>query len=313
MTRQVTLPVGAVHLTAKVRYDIELDWDYAYLTVNGNPVVTNLSTNTNPNNQNFGNGITGSSNGAWVDLSADLSTYAGQAITLGFRYRTDASVVLDGFAVDEIVITGTATDGAETEPGWAYSGFVRTNGVISKSFFNAYYAEFRNYRGYDDTLRTGPVMYPFYPENPRWVEHFPYQDGLLVWYYDTSFANNNVADHCAAGRCGGMVLPVDAHPNLMIHPSGVVWVARLQSYDSTFGLESTDPLCLHWYAAEQCYGSLPANPLFDDTQRYWFPPDPAINHRGYASVEVPHTGTTIRVVSVSAQGDFMQVKVAPKR
>ena len=35
MTRQVTLPAGAVSLAAKVRYDIELDWDYAYLTVNG--------------------------------------------------------------------------------------------------------------------------------------------------------------------------------------------------------------------------------------------------------------------------------------
>ena len=35
MTRPVTLPAGAVSLAAKVRYDIELDWDYAYLTVNG--------------------------------------------------------------------------------------------------------------------------------------------------------------------------------------------------------------------------------------------------------------------------------------
>ena len=32
---------------------------------------------------------------------------------------------------------------------------------------------------------------------PDWVEHFPYQDGLLVWYYDTSFADNNVGDNCA--------------------------------------------------------------------------------------------------------------------
>ena len=35
MTRSVTLPAGAPSLTAKVKYDIELDWDYAYLTVNG--------------------------------------------------------------------------------------------------------------------------------------------------------------------------------------------------------------------------------------------------------------------------------------
>ena len=53
-------------LTAKVRYDIEFDWDYAYLTVNGAAVQTNLSTNTNPNGQNFGQGITGSCGGNWV-------------------------------------------------------------------------------------------------------------------------------------------------------------------------------------------------------------------------------------------------------
>ena len=66
------------------------DWDYAYLTVNGNPVHTNLSTNTNPNAQNFGEGITGV-HGGWVDLTADLSAFAGQTVTIGFRYWTDGA------------------------------------------------------------------------------------------------------------------------------------------------------------------------------------------------------------------------------
>ena len=59
MTRSVTLPAGTVTLNAQVNYEIETDWDYAYLTVNDVPVATNLSTNTNPNGQNFGEGITG--------------------------------------------------------------------------------------------------------------------------------------------------------------------------------------------------------------------------------------------------------------
>src|SRR5690606_13874324 len=75
MARTVTLPSGAPTLTAKVNFDIEVDWDYAYLTVNGVPVPTNLSTNVDPNGQNFGEGITGAS-GGWVDLTADLSAYA---------------------------------------------------------------------------------------------------------------------------------------------------------------------------------------------------------------------------------------------
>ena len=57
MTRDVTLPAGSVTLTAMVNFDIEVDWDYAYLTVNGDPVATNFSTNDNPNGQNFGEGI----------------------------------------------------------------------------------------------------------------------------------------------------------------------------------------------------------------------------------------------------------------
>ncbi len=146
-----------------------------------------------------------------------------------------------GFGVDEISITGLPVDGAETDPGWTYAGFIRTTGTVTQSFFNAYFAEFRQYRGYDDSLRTGPYNFGFPDTAPDWVEHFPYQDGLLVWYYDTSFADNNVGDNCLSGRCGGLFLPVDSHPDLLIRPdNGMVWRPRVQSYDATFGLEKTD-------------------------------------------------------------------------
>ncbi len=309
MTRDVTLPAGAVSFSAKVKYEIELDWDYAYLTVNGSPVATNLSTNSSPNGQNFGEGITGSSGGAWVDLTADLSAFADQTVTIGFRYWTDVAAVEEGIFIDEINITGQPTDGGETDPGWTYDGFVRATDVASVAFFNAYFAEFRTYKGYDDGLRTGPYNFGFPDTAPNWVEHFPYQDGLLVWYYDESFADNNVGDNCLAGRCGGRYLPVDAHPDLILRPdNGLVWRPRIQSYDSTFGLQTTDQICLHTSSTvSQCYGNLPANPKFDDTQSYWVAPNPAIGHFGWASVPLPGIGVTIRVVSISAQGNFMQV------
>jgi immune inhibitor A len=315
MARSVTLPAGAVSLTAKARYDIELDWDYAYLTVNGAPVPTNLSTNTNPNGQNFGQGITGSTGGNWVNLTANLSAYAGQTVTLGFRYWTDGAVAMPGLSLDEITITGSPMDGAESDPGWAYAGFLRTNGTVTLSYFNAYFGEYRQYRGYDDSLRTGPYNFGFLnnPTLQNWVEHFPYQDGLLVWYYDTSFPDNNVGDNCDAGRCGGLVLPVDAHPDLLIRPdNGRVWRPRIQAYDSTFGLAPTDVVCLHANSVEQCSGNLPPNSLFDDTASYWVAPNPAIGNFGWASVPLPATGTTIRVNSISAHGEFMQVTVSPK-
>jgi immune inhibitor A len=314
MTREVTLPAGAVSLNAKVQFDIELDWDYAYLTVNGAPVATNLSTNTNPNGQNFGFGITGSTGGAWVDLTADLSAFAGQTVTLGFRYWTDAFVANPGFAVDDIAISGLPVDDAETEAGWDYNGFFRTNGSITRSFFNAYFAEFRQYRGYDSTLQTGPYNFGF-RDNPalfNFVERFPYQDGLLVWYYDTSFEDNSIGDHCAAGRCGGLYLPVDAHPELLMRPDGQVWRPRMQAYDSTFGLQKTDKITLNFNSVPTMYGGLPGNPLFDDMQDYWVAPNPAIGNFGWAGVQVPKTGTRIRVVNTSAQGTFMQVHVNGK-
>jgi immune inhibitor A len=309
MTRSVTLPAGSVTLSAKVNYDIELDWDYAYLTVNGSPVHTNLSSATNPNGQNFGEGITGSSGGNYVDLTADLSAYAGQTVTLGFRYWTDVAVAQPGIAIDDIAITGLPPDGAETDPGWEYEDFVRTTGTITRSFFNAYIAENRVYWGYDKSLKTGPYNFGFLddPDRQNWVEHFPYQDGLLVWYYDTSFPDNNVGDHCAAGRCGGLFLPVDAHPRLMKDPDGMVWRPRIQSYDSTFGLDRTDRIKVHKNSVGRWYGGLPANPVFDDSESYWVAPDPSIGNFGWSSVPVPDTGTTIRVAA--QQGVWMTVLV----
>ena len=108
------------------------------------------------------------------------------------------------------------------------------------------------------------------------------------------------------------MLPVDAHPDLLIRPDGRVWRPRVQSYDSPFGLSPTDTICLHRNSVEQCYGNLAPNPLFDDTASYWVSPNPSIGHFGWASVPLPGTGTTIQVVSISAQGQFMQVQVSPK-
>ena len=144
------------------------------------------------------------------------------------------------------------------------AGRTGTAVLLGRVFFNAYLAEYRVYDGYDLGLKTGPYNFGFVSTRPNWVEHFPYQDGLLVWYYDTSFPDNNVGDNCASGRCGGLVLPVDAHPDLMLRPDGQVWRPRIQSYDSTFGLDRTDVITLHANSVAQTVGGLPANPKFDD-------------------------------------------------
>ncbi|KPJ94138.1 MAG: hypothetical protein AMJ53_05885, partial [Gammaproteobacteria bacterium SG8_11] len=304
----------ASSLTAWVNFDIELDWDYAYVVVstdNGatwTGVPTNVSSASNPNGQNFGNGITGNS-GGWLLLSADLSAYSGDVL-LGFRYWTDPFVVNAGFMVDEISINGGPPDGAEADAGWAFEGFRITSGTETAFYFNAYVAEFRIYRGYDDGLRTGPYNFGFL-DNPalgNYVEHFSYQDGLLVSYWDSSFTDNNTGANCEAGRCGGLILPIDAHPEVMFRADGGVWRNRIQTYDSTFSLEPTEAITLHWLSQSSFHPSQLAASVFDDNNTYY---NPMENPSG--SAYHPHTGTQIIIRSVSALGNFMQVQVRPWR
>ncbi|MCX5752963.1 MAG: M14 family zinc carboxypeptidase [Candidatus Krumholzibacteria bacterium] len=95
-------------LSCRLWYDIELDWDYAYLEGSlddGDTWVTlpgDLTTNLDPNGANRGNGITGAS-GGWVSATFDLSSLmAGGSgfILLRFLYVTDGSVNGEGLYVD---------------------------------------------------------------------------------------------------------------------------------------------------------------------------------------------------------------------
>jgi immune inhibitor A len=321
MTRSVTLPAGTPSLTAQVRTNIETNWDYAYLTVNGTPVLTNLSVNTNPNGNNLGNGITGP-RADWTTLTADLAAYAGQTVTIGFRYKTDpaqqgqpGAAGVPGFQVDAIQISGQPLDGAETNAGWAFTpaqgGFRATGSTETRYFFNAYVAENKQYLGYDAGLRTGP--YNFGGTNgPNWAERFPLQDGLLVWYWDESFGDNNVGDHPG----GGLILPVDANPTPLHWANGDVMRPRLQSFDATFTTQKTDAITVHNGGVAVTVPSRPGVSTFDDSQSYWVAGDPGDapgNTRYQAewnSVKVPKTGTSIRVTSVTP-GGFMQVQVTP--
>ena len=305
MTKSFNLPAGAT-LSAKVNYDIELDWDYAYLTVNGAPILTNLSTGTDPNGQNFGNGITGSTGGAWVDLTADLSAYGGQAVTIGFRYWTDANTTGKGFMLDEISITGFPTDGAESDAGWTFAGFKVSNGTEAALYNNYYVAEYRTYKGYDSTLKVGPYYFGYLndPALQNWVDHFAYQDGLLINYWDTSQKNNNTGLHPGQG----LLLPIDAHFQTLYRVDGVRWRNRIQSYDSTFTLAPTDGIPnIHHLSVPSPVPSLPGVPVFDDRILHYDPANPL------GSVIHPDTGTQVRIKSISALDGFMQVQVRPTK
>ena len=88
-------------------YAIETDWDYFYAQISTDGgydffnLPNNMTTNTNPNGSNLGNGITGSS-GDWVQAKFDLSAYAGQQVIFRLTYFTDFSVTWEGVYLDEI-------------------------------------------------------------------------------------------------------------------------------------------------------------------------------------------------------------------
>jgi len=332
MTRDVTIPAGTSTLTFKAWYEMETCWDYAYLRVStdGGTTYTNIATSLsdagNENGQNFGNGITGISGSAkvcdrasgsptWVTGTANLSAYAGQTVKLQFRYWTDPFVQGDGFEVDDIRLNGNLIGGAETTTeGWTLSGFKVTNGSEISFHEHYYIAELRTYAFGDQSLRTA-YNFGFLTTTPDRVEFQPYQQGLLVTYWDTGESDNSVGDHPGAG----LILPVDAHPTLDHWSNGQLMRGRIQTGDSTFGLNATDAVTLHLNGVATTIPSKPAAPIFDDRKDYWFATDghTAASHGrhqvGWMSVNVPKTGTLIEVKSTSAQGFFMNVAVYPAK
>ncbi len=305
-------------LTADVQYDMELHFDYAFIEASTNggatftPVPTNLSSPASADQSGInasGTGIDGTSGGNWVSLTAALPVGTN---AVRVRYTTDGGVAERGFLIDNIAIGGTPIGTAETDEGWTFNGFTRTTGTEITFHFNAYVAESRMYDGYDTSLATA-YNFGFLNTKPDWVEHYPYQDGLLVNYWDDSFGDNSVGDHPG----GGLILPVDAHPSHEHWSNGQYMRQRIQAYDSTFGLERTDPITLNLNSSPTTIASKPAVPVFNDLLNWWSAGDghTAASHGrfqpGWTGVNVPKTGTTIRVKSVSAQGKFMQIQVAP--
>ena len=340
MTRAIALPTGGpISLSMQAWYEIEGCWDYAQLRVSTNagqswtPVTTNVSTDADENHQNPGKGITGisgkatvcdeaSGSPAWVPVTADLSAYAGQTITLQVRYWTDPFVQGRGFEFDDLVITGPAgtvfSENAESAPnGWTLAGFRTTTGA-EKSYAPHYYiAEYRPHRDYDASLATA-YNFGFLNTKENWVEHFRYDPGVVIWYWDLHFSDNNVGDHPGEGEA----LPVDAHPEFDHWADGTLMRARIATRDSAFGVTPTSATTLNVNGVPTTIPSKPAAPLFNDLLDWWSADDGHLgadgkhvgrHQPGWLSVNVPKTGTTIRVQGISDNGFFAQIQVAPAK
>ncbi|MCS6803355.1 MAG: immune inhibitor A [Chloroflexota bacterium] len=125
-------------------YDLERDWDFAYVMVSTDggrtwDILPGRTAVTNPGSGfAFGPGWTGMSGGQrpeWVEERVDLTPYAGKQILLRFEVITDDAVNHEGFAIDDLRIPEIGwSDDAEDERDWQANGFVLLRGEAPQRF-----------------------------------------------------------------------------------------------------------------------------------------------------------------------------------
>ncbi|MFJ1587352.1 immune inhibitor A domain-containing protein [Streptomyces sp. NPDC088197] len=313
LTRSVDLTgKSSASLALKGWWDIEEGYDYLYTEASADGGATWTALDGTANGKSIprdGGGtpaLTGT-NGAYQDLSFPLNAYAGKQIQLRFRYLTDGGVAQQGFAADAISVTADGatvfTDGAETDDnGWTAKGFSRIGASFTNDYPQYYIAENRQYVSYDKTLKTGPYNFGWTSTRPDWVEHYPYQNGLLVWLWDTSQADNNVGIHPGAGQ----ILPIDAHAKAEKWSDGSVMRNRIQAYDSPFSWFPTDGFTVHTNGVATKVKAKLGNPVFDDHYgSYWDAANPT------GGVKVQDTNTRITIVGEALDGSTMTLQVGP--
>ncbi|WP_211836006.1 immune inhibitor A domain-containing protein [Streptomyces rhizosphaericus] len=293
-------------------WDIEENYDYLYAEVstdggaNWTPVDGTADGKAIPRDAGDKPALTGTS-GAYKKLSFPLDAYAGKKIDLRFRYQTDGGVAQKGFAADAITLTADGapvfSDGAEGDDnGWTANGFSRIGGSFTKDYPQYYLAENRQYVSYDTTLKTGPYNFGWASSRPSWVEHFPYQNGLLIWQWDTSQPDNNVGVHPGSG----LILPIDAHPAAEKWADGKLMRNRVQAYDSPFSRLPSDGFTLHNDGKAAKVKPKPGIPVFDDHKgTYWDESNPT------GSVKIADTNTRIKILKELPGGSTMTVQVGP--
>ena len=288
MSFSLNVPNGtAISLSMKARWSIEQDWDYVQVSVNNQAIVGNHTIATNQYGGQYAeyanvvNYISGKSldiAGAegplgWVDLTYDLSAYAGQLVTIKYYYYTDTNTGDYGFAFDDIslIVDGATSliDGAETAGTVTLNGFQRIADTRDGKPQN-YYIQLRSHNQVDDGLLTKS-----------------YDRGVVIWFADQAYTANDVGANPGRGFLG----VVDADQNL-IGTRG----SSIQIRDAAFGLYNQSN-----YNGD---GHMAPNPLFRDQDDYSSPNKPA------AGLILPIHGLVVEVLSQAADSTTAQVQLS---
>ena len=184
---------GQVVFSFDAAWDIEQDWDYGYVEVSTDggaawvslPDMDGVLTDTDPNGNNQGWGLTGTDSG---HLSFDLSAYAGSTVGVRLRYLTDPAVSQPGWWVDNLSLDDDSgnlyTNDLETDfSDWTNEGWVVVPFV--QNIEQYYTVEWRDNNGFDKSLND-PYYFYYNDENESVVSRLPYSTpGMLVMYRNT--------------------------------------------------------------------------------------------------------------------------------
>jgi hypothetical protein len=127
-------------------YDLESDYDYAYVQVSTDEGRTwtllenEHTTTSNPSGNSYGPAFTGQSGGGdeavWSKETFDLTAFAGQPVLIRFEVITDEALNRPGLAVDDIALPeiGYRYDAEEDGGGWLAEGWLRVTDQIPQDF-----------------------------------------------------------------------------------------------------------------------------------------------------------------------------------
>ncbi|WP_223669676.1 immune inhibitor A domain-containing protein [Kangiella shandongensis] len=280
---------GVTEMSIKAHWDIEVDYDYAQVLVNGVAIEGNYTQLNNSQHREVSHFITGKSadiSGAegalgWVDLRFDLSAYADQSISVVIQYVTDEAVQRYGMVIDDLSLNNSQDnndrqiyfDGAEKAGATSLDGFLRIDDTKPGEAQN-YWVQLRSENEQDSGLADSV-----------------YTPGVLIWFADEAYTDNKVGEHPGHGFIG--VVDTDQNPIMV---NGSVAQSSLQVIDAALGLYSQK--------SYQGDSHLAAEPVFDDSRDYSFPEQPE------SGLVLPVNNLRIEVLEQATDSSKATVKIS---
>lgn len=233
---------SAITLKFKSLYEIEWDWDYAFVlaSTDGGQTWTSLASkkgttltgfnpNTNACNTQYGNFITGVSGepntltntnrhtatypaAQWIDDEFDLTPFKGKELLLRFAYATDPAMSKRGWFIDDISITADGSDvyksdfeSSDENTRLFPNGFARVSSTDGLDNDHAYYIEVRDRNSWDKDGKGQSDR-----GDPAWAP------GVAILYTDENhgYGNTGASDQPAQTVVDSQPQPGNMTPNL---------------------------------------------------------------------------------------------------